>query len=368
MLRRRKRAKVRFFPDNNPSPIVLNMFPQKTVLVIGAGASHEFGLPLGSQLIAEVQRALDFRWTKGQQTGSGDGYTLDALGRLAKAKGIERNDYTRACGQLRSGISAFLSIDNYLHSHSDNAQLVESGKVGIARSILAAEGRSTLKLDPYKGEKFSVDKIVKTWIYPFIRILNANVKRKEIEKIFNNIAIICFNYDRCIEHTFHELIQISFSVDFDTATKCMNNLSIIHPYGTVGPLPWQDQDKAIPFGNFERNDLDIISKQISLFTEQREDKIFNDFIDTHVTTAEKIMFIGYGYYSQNMDLITRQLNQNALIAGTAKGLSRADIDAIKGDLQRRFTVLNRGPIDTPLLEDMTCLEMLDSYSRFLAAI
>ncbi len=346
------------------------MFPQKTILVVGAGASHEFGLPLGSQLISEVQRDLDFRWEHGfRPIGTGDMRIFETLGRLAAAKKIDRNDYVQACGQLRGGVSAFLSIDNYLHSHSDNELLVETGKIAIARSILAAEGRSSIKLDAYKGEQFSIDKISKTWLHPFIRMLTANVKKTEIEKIFDNISIICFNYDRCIEHALHEIIQLSFSVDAATATKCMSNLSIVHPYGTLGPLPWQDPNKSVPFGDMERNDLGIISKRIFLFTEQREDKEFNDFIDNHVPLSKRIMFIGFGYYKQNMDLITRELHHTALIAGTAKGLSRADIDAIKNDMHGRFFAsLNKGSVREPLLEDMTCADMLSSYSRFLAEI
>ena len=113
---------------------------QKTVLVIGAGASFEFGLPLGSQLIPQVSDALDFRWEFGHRPiGKGDAFVLDALGRLAKTKGIDRNEYTRALGKLRSGVHGFLSIDNYLHSHSEDTLLVEAGKIAIARSILAAE-------------------------------------------------------------------------------------------------------------------------------------------------------------------------------------------------------------------------------------
>lgn len=341
---------------------------QKTILVIGAGASYEFGLPLGSQLISQVSDALDFRWEFGHKPiGKGDGYVLEALGRLAKNKGIERNEYTRALGKLRSGVQGFLSIDNYLHSHSDDTLLVEAGKIAIARSILAAEAKSVLYLDSRQDGRLSFDKISNTWLHPFIRLLNANVKVRDVDNIFNNLAIICFNYDRCLEHALYEFLQISFAITAEKAAECMRQLPIVHPYGVVGPLPWQSNNKSVPFGDYKRNDLETLSENIFLFTEQKNDADFNLFIDRHVPGAQKMMFLGFGYYRQNMDLIARELNDVVQIVGTAKGLSNADKKAVTDDIRNRYLV-QKGPILNATLEDMTCVEMMNAYSRFLAPI
>jgi hypothetical protein len=41
------------------------MFSNYTAFVIGAGASHELGLPLGSQLLTDILRLLDISFPNG---------------------------------------------------------------------------------------------------------------------------------------------------------------------------------------------------------------------------------------------------------------------------------------------------------------
>ena len=40
------------------------MFESKTVFVLGAGASHEVGLPVGSGLAEIISKKLDIRFTR----------------------------------------------------------------------------------------------------------------------------------------------------------------------------------------------------------------------------------------------------------------------------------------------------------------
>jgi hypothetical protein len=49
------------------------MFKRRTLFIVGAGASNEFGLPLGSKLAAAIREKLDVSFdSMGFQLGGGD--------------------------------------------------------------------------------------------------------------------------------------------------------------------------------------------------------------------------------------------------------------------------------------------------------
>lgn len=63
------------------------MFRAKTVLVIGAGASVEVGLPMGSELLRQIVQLTDIRFDH-RQKSSGDLAIVEAL-RLVLNEGAE---------------------------------------------------------------------------------------------------------------------------------------------------------------------------------------------------------------------------------------------------------------------------------------
>lgn len=345
------------------------MIPRKTILVLGAGASKEFGLPLGVDLIGIVKDKVDFRWEYGsKRVGTGDDYILQALTESAKDRGVDRNVYTRACGKLRGGIEFSLSIDNYLHSHSNDSELIIIGKIAIAKSILDAERRSKIYFDVNNNnQRFSVDNVSSSWIYHFIKILISNVTVENINSIFANLAVISFNYDRCFEHALFESLKLAYNLSDDRASEVMSGLSIVHPYGSVGSLPWQGGNRTVPFGDGDRRDLHRVAEEIQLFTEQRSDPDFIQFIDKHVPAAERLLFLGFGYYRQNMELISRGTTKLPRLAGTAYGLSAVDVRSIEEDVQQRFMSPGYPPV-TIKLENLTCNDVITAYARFLADI
>lgn len=56
----------------------------------------------------------------------------------------------------------------------------------------------------------------------------------------NKISIITFNYDRSLEHSLFTALKNSYAKnDRDCASK-LKNIPIVHVYGQLGYLPWQD--------------------------------------------------------------------------------------------------------------------------------
>jgi len=65
-------------------------------------------------------------------------------------------------------------------------------------------------------------------------MLTEGVKCADVDEIFNNVSIVCFNYDRCIEIFLKEALITYYKIDEIKSVDLVGRLNIIHPYGSVG--------------------------------------------------------------------------------------------------------------------------------------
>jgi hypothetical protein len=122
------------------------MLKKRTVFVIGAGASAEFGLPVGSQLQQHIAELVNMKFEDfGYQQKSGDAKLFESLKREHRS---EINAYIEAGRHIHDAVGLSHSIDNFMDSHQSNSRVVEVGKLGIARAITKAERQSKLFVDP----------------------------------------------------------------------------------------------------------------------------------------------------------------------------------------------------------------------------
>ena len=132
------------------------MFSIPTVFIIGAGAGKEVGMPVGSELSAEIAKKLDIKHKDGgRELMSGDYEISVALRRITKAKGENYNDWRAAGTMVAAGIRYTRSIDAYLNSHKDNEKIKVCGKLAIAQTILAYERSCALYDDPRSSSGFA---------------------------------------------------------------------------------------------------------------------------------------------------------------------------------------------------------------------
>src|SRR5205823_781262 len=82
--------------------------------------------------------------------------------------------------------------------------------------------------------------IADTWFVRFMRMLA--VPRSQLEQIFENVAFIVFNYDRCLEHFLLLALTRLYDISPTDAAILLGKLTIIHPYGVIARL------KDLPFG------------------------------------------------------------------------------------------------------------------------
>ncbi|MGE0651471.1 MAG: hypothetical protein AB7P12_06955 [Alphaproteobacteria bacterium] len=160
------------------------MFESPITFVIGAGASAEVGLPLGSDLKAEIAKRLSLTPNHPSARGSGDHEIPEALTFFIHELGgnaDDFNNYIIAGHQIAEAMPFSISIDNYLDSQRGDARIERCGKLAICRAITEAERRSDLCINPRSNtSRFSPEKIKDAWLVPFLQMATENCHRNDI--------------------------------------------------------------------------------------------------------------------------------------------------------------------------------------------
>jgi hypothetical protein len=207
------------------------MFSQSTVFVIGAGASYEFGMPLGSDLKGRVAVALttDFDQIRARMLVD-NRWPEDKINKHAE------------CGALLARVvGKFASIDEALHFHSGNRELIDIGKIAIANEIVKAE-RSSALYGAIAGDEGLKGNCQNTWARCFLELALSDTKRSEIKNLFAHVCVIDFNYDRILQQYLYWALQQDIGLPKDEAAECVSALKVLRPYGFIGPLDWQSPD------------------------------------------------------------------------------------------------------------------------------
>src|SRR4051812_16275050 len=110
---------------------------RKLVFVVGAGASADFGFPVGRDIASEIQSRLDVEF--GATSGPHPTPILSALGESSQDQ-----KYQDAARQLRAGIGVGESIDHFLMKRKNNSHVRDLGLMTLAHVILDAERKSQL--------------------------------------------------------------------------------------------------------------------------------------------------------------------------------------------------------------------------------
>ncbi|WGR70202.1 MULTISPECIES: hypothetical protein [unclassified Bradyrhizobium] len=281
------------------------MFDKKTVFIIGAGAGVEINMPVGTQLSHTIAdktyiRHKDF----GAELQTGDYAVSNALKRITKARGLDYNAWRAEACAIREGIFETRSIDAYLNTHKENEAVKIAGKLAIVQSILEAEKDCDLFRD--NGNWRNNSKVASSWFPELFYIMQDGVGRADdIRKIFSSLTFITFNYDRCLEHYLYHTIMGLYRLDEREAAEIMASLEIFRPYGQVGSLNWEQKGRTkVAFGGSDYREIEALAEEIKTFNEQIEDQVILQHIRGTINAAERIVFLGFHYHKQNMDLMT----------------------------------------------------------------
>jgi hypothetical protein len=272
------------------------MLHQKTTFVIGAGASKEVRLPIGPELASSISRLLHFKFERFEhEPTTGDRTFFHAMRSHLKDHNTI-NEYLGVARQISEGVPLAKSIDSYIDNHRDDSRVAELGKAAIAYCILKAERDSDLWLDPAAGPtRTPLQKLQASWYFSFGRQLTDQVPKSGLSSLFDNLRIICFNYDRCIEEFLKHWLRVLYAIEPNEAERVVKTLNIIRPYGRIADL------NSVAFGN--PSALPQIfghSRNINTFTEQVNDEKLQASIEGAMTEAQTILFLGFGFHPPNM--------------------------------------------------------------------
>lgn len=348
------------------------MFKEKTVFVLGAGASDEFDMPLGVDLKKTIANKLNFEWfdINGPSNPLADKLLSEAI---HKANGSVSAKMT---GQFFEAINTYNTIDEFLASDPDNKDFQLCGKLAIVKSILDAEADSRLAVkESYNGNRevdynFLEDNKNGTFLGSLVRQLRSEIKKGDFDKLFQNVSFINFNYDRCLERGLE--LGLSKAFPFDDVPegefkKWVKTATILRPYGCVGSY-WQGDENYVPFGGGEfstKNDrleqLIELVDGIKTFSENESQMDNADLIKEEMFTAKKIVFLGFHFYSPNMKLLSpgldfrnpHQTPDKQEILATVYGRSSPDCER----LEQMFKNFAHRDGNKVILEDGTCYDL-----------
>ncbi|THD35063.1 MAG: hypothetical protein E7773_11400 [Sphingomonas sp.] len=320
------------------------MLRKDTTFVIGAGGSHDFGFPLGEGLRNKITDLLAV-----DDANTSINVKDPVIAAILKDRAIREagvNDWTvrleayrRAAATIRAGLPYARSIDGYLEGVRDLPDVEFLAKLAIATIILRHEAGSSLV--PYTQPAANaadirakqVAQLTGSWHAQLGQILFDGHTRDTVDGVFERASFVIFNYDRCIEEFLVTALQRRFAIDRGRAVKALARCNIIHPYGQVGAF-FPDQPGYVPFGKLDDQQvLPEVAAGIRTFTEAMEESIA-DAVKDCIAAAETIVFMGFGWLAQNMELLgvgNRVTNATKVFA-TTMGMPKGEVDVVSGQM------------------------------------
>ncbi len=276
------------------------MIKNRTVLVLGAGASMHLDFPSGIKLMNTIVEGLRNR-----------GSLFQYLSQYS-TRPAEISDFSDALNY-----SGTTSIDQFLEHRNE---YIDIGKRAIAYVLCPLEKKDSLFRAKNNWYKYIFDKM--------------NGPFDEFSK--NKLSIITFNYDRSFEEFLFNSVQNFYGKTYDETVEVIKKINIIHVHGQLGYLPWQNtksNTSKIYSNDSNAAILDIAAKQIKIIHENIEESVELNKARTLLDAAERICLLGFGYHDINMKRLRfRDIDtQNKqLIVGSAFGLTELEKNRIIG--------------------------------------
>lgn len=337
------------------------MFRAKTVLVLGAGASFEAGLPIGFELRDNISRLTRYKF-KFDGIESGDRIFFDELTR--GLPGNQRDEVVSSLSKISNGINYVSSVDNFLEVHREDSLIQKCAKSAICKEISEAERRSALYVDPANvRNRLDTSRLKNTWYLELAHIAFEKANSQKLATALDTFSIISFNYDRCAEWFLFNALRGLYNLQSSETAGLLKSLRVIHPYGTIGSPSWLGGNEVEDFGADMRGRLGHAASRIKTFTEDVSGLPEIAEAKVAVEDAENLIFLGFSFHPQNLDLLAslkQKKGKSRNIFATTLGMSGEDTRVIKQQLEIRFSA-------AVIAESLTCAEFLRQFKRTLSA-
>ena len=278
----------------------------KKLIILGAGASVDFGFPSGVDLLKEIYGL----WIKPE--GRYLHLYLHILNRIRPKDTIAQDIAKDRIQSLASRLfySGAESIDDFLSQCTDKAE-VYFGKVTILNLILEKESASDNANQPKALFRWDENWLRKFFGSEFRRD-SIDLLKKKFEQV--QVGIITFNYDRNVEHFLYHALKFYYDLPSRDVVALMQNIKIEHVYGEIAPLGWHEGDpnKMLRYGdnfsafpyNKEDKILNCAISNIRVINEDREkDLESRQKSQALITEADRVHILGFGFLGSNLDVL-----------------------------------------------------------------
>ena len=310
------------------------MIKTNTLFILGAGASKPFGYPTGEELRNEIL--------------SDNRYDKDIVSTLNPYDDNIEDFYQeiREFKEAFTGAGVY-SIDSFLEH---NPKFMNIGKIFIARMLISHEEDGDLRRTDGNW-----------YMYLFDRMKSSFEELGE-----NNISFITFNYDRSLEYFLFEAIKNQFSKEPDECKKMMKNFPIVHLYGQLDPLPWQEPcGKAYSYSSAKSHigRLRAAPKNIKLISDERGVEKSEEFQEAYklIQKVERIFFLGFSFDKTNLKRLKINLMDGKKIIATAHNLEKTKVDWVGNCFRKRTNALPNMLSGKKLLYDADALTLLKNH-------
>ena len=287
------------------------MIKKETVLVLGAGASVDYGFPTGAKLRSRIVAEL-----------RAEGPLFQLLSKMGD-RPDEAARLSRFAEELNG--SGVPSVDRYLaQRRQDDPEGVERGRRAIAAALLMAEDGTKL-LDRSDEPR---------WFEDLWDRLTHDVIAPTAFSLGNRISVITFNYDRSLEHAIYNWAQILYR---EGADELLNNLfPILHVHGLM-----EDADpRAINYravgSELTMARVENAARRIVLPDDEEGTRIAGHRANLHLAEAETVCFLGFGFNRNNLRRLLPGLCKTPKrVVATGIGLGSAEREGAQALINER---------------------------------
>jgi len=340
------------------------MIRTDTTLIIGAGANREIEMPDGRDLLAKIASGYEFERLE-SEVKSRDLISLAALfEQVAPDLDLTYEELVRGATAIRDATLVSTSIDAILEQYGHDQAVLAAGKLAIVYYTLQAEAKSTLAVEPRGPDELPL-RGTENWLFQLGQLIVKGVPRARADECFEKLSIVCFNYDRAIEHYLPWVVQRAFGMTYEESCELVaGRLRIVHPYGVVGRLPWQaEEGNGVVWGNESPDNIVALSKRIFTASQRAKSRQFQSYLRAEMSRGKRLGFLGFGFDPMNVAMLFDELehdNPDMLIS--LVGIGDVEQKAILRLIYRLTGITDESLIT---LENLKAFELLRDYGRFL---
>ena len=349
------------------------MINKRTVFVLGAGASCPYGYPTAAQLRELICFEGGFR---------------DKYFTYLTNSQVSQSIRDKKVSDVKHFIKIFKdsnikSIDVFM---ANNPKLAPTGKYVIAYEIFRAEINSYFGEEAKRRQelltevKKNPDRKRELWgtpgfyggdwyFYLYNKAVDGLVGKDALPDFSNgNISFITFNYDRSLEQFLYESLRNSFSeVSEEVIIKALQWLKILHVYGQIAPLKWQNPQKYFKYKPQVNEDLlQSASENLRTIYEEKENPELTE-AKRLLQKADQIFFLGFGYNKENMEVLglPELIQPECIVYGTAFNMITEEVKRLHSGIHKK-RAHNENAYVSPeftIISDVDCLMLLRKYLK-----